>query len=123
VDAAGLIKALTPGTTYITASKGELTSNKHKIDVLALSPSPAGDFRIEVGTRSDYNILSYAVIGYKIQLRSIAVLEGGRLIDITSAVKWSTGDKAVASVSKTGLLTVHGGTKTIFPLYINVELN
>ncbi len=47
VNSAGLIKALTPGITFITSSSGGVTSNKHRIDVsgspivnISISPIP-----------------------------------------------------------------------------------
>ncbi len=102
VNSAGLIKALTPGTTFITSSSGGVTSNKHRIDVLG---SPIVKISISPSPRTDFDILQYTLAGEQIQLVATARLKDGRKIDISSAVNWSTTlPRVYAHINDYGLL-------------------
>ena len=106
VDATGLIKAINPGTALITSSKNGLTSNAHKIVVLS---SPVARLDIRANDRNDAEILDHPIFGEKIQLHAIGTLKNGRIIDMSSAVKWSTQEPMVASVDDKGLVTITSG--------------
>ncbi len=107
VNSAGLIKALTPGTTFITSSSGGVTSNKHRIDVLG---SPIVKISISPSPRNDFNVLQNALAGDEIQLVATARLSNGRKIDISSAINWSTNlPQGDARISNSGLLKIEDG--------------
>ncbi len=109
VNSAGLIKALTPGTTFITSSSGGVTSNKHRIDVLG---SPIVKISISPSPRNDFDILRYAFAGEEIQLFATARLKDGKKIDISSAVNWSTTlPRPCARISDYGLLKIEVGAQ------------
>ncbi len=107
VNSAGLIKALSPGTTFITSSSGGVTSNKHRIDVLG---SPIDYISISTSPRNDFDILKHALAGDQIQLVATARLMNGEKIDISSAVNWNmTLPPEYASISDYGLLKLKAG--------------
>ncbi len=103
VDRGGLAKAISPGSTVITVTLGNvsatttLTVNPATLSFISLTP-----------------LIPSISVGVKEQLMATATYYDGTCFDVTQQVTWSSSDPSVATISRTGLITaVAPGTVTI----------
>ena len=107
VDAAGFVKALTPGTATITAqTEAENVSASCTVTVTEI---PA-----EVGIVLDYEEL---LVCMKDSFQLTATLAAG----LTGEIAWSSADSAIATVSETGLVTGVSTGKTTVTASVTVD--
>jgi trimeric autotransporter adhesin len=99
----GLVTAVAPGTTTVSAMLGSITGTTTVtvraavIDSIAVTPATAS---LDVGATQ--------------QFTATATLSNGTTLDVTGTASWTSSSTAVATISATGLATaVAGGTATI----------
>ncbi|WP_197021442.1 Ig-like domain-containing protein, partial [Shewanella sp. 38A_GOM-205m] len=102
ISVAGLLSAAAAGSTTVTASLGEVTSN-----AVAVTVSDAVVTAIQV-TPSPVNLAK----GQQQQLAATASYSDGTSADISTLVAWLSADTGVATVTPAGLLSAAAAGST-----------
>jgi hypothetical protein len=114
VTPAGLLSGVRAGTTTLTATKDNITSNTVNITV-----SAAAITAIQV-TPSPLNVVE----GQTQQLTATATYDNNTSSNVTSSVTWTTADTNTATVTSAGLLSgVRAGTTTLTATKDNITSN
>ena len=99
----GLVTGLSDGTTDITATLDDITSQSFTITVISLSSvvvTPAAPVTLEIGASQQYQVTG--------------INWDGSTADISSQVTWASDTPAAATISSTGVATAVGvGTANI----------